>query len=67
MPTNMNTTITPMILPSSRQFTLFRFKTVSNPHAKKPMALRIATVECSPNSVVPTGIAKILPANPVIA
>ena len=40
---------------------------VRRPQAKKPIALRMATELESPNSCVPTGIAKTLPANPVIA
>ena len=63
----MNTAITESIFPSSRQFTLFRFVTASKPHAKTPIALSTATVDSNPRSVVPTGMAKMLPANPVMA
>ena len=67
MPTNMNTTMTPRILPNSRQFTCLMLSTVSRPQAKKPIALRMDTVDSKPSSVVPTGMAKMLPANPVMA
>ena len=67
MPSTMNTIITPRILPSSRQFTLLMLSAVSKPQAKKPIALRMDTVDSRPSSVVPTGMAKMFPANPVMA
>ena len=67
MPTTMNTIMTAMILPNSRQFTCLMFSTAKRPHAKKPIAFKIDTVGLNPKSVVPTGMANMLPAKPVTA
>ena len=67
MPSARKGSMPQAILASSRQLMYLKLSTASMPHAKKPMAFRTATELESPITCVPTGIAKMFPANPVTA
>ena len=66
-PSATNGSMTPTILPSSRQWMLRMFNTASTVQARKPVAFKMDTELCSPSASVPTGMQKMLPAKPVMA
>ena len=66
-PNTTNGSMTPTILPSSRQWMLRMFSAASTVQARKPVAFKMDTELCSSSVSVPTGMQKMLPAKPVMA
>lgn len=66
-PSTTNGSMTPTILPSSRQWMLADVQRGQHRAGQKAVAFKMDTELCSPSVSVPTGMQKMLPAKPVMA